>query len=95
MKKLPKKEKKEKTFLYVIVENIPAVDTQQFKEKVCEVLKWTEKKWTARYYGITDVSNAEISLVNRLFLAYKENKTAFFNSTITDYNYQSQLQDLA
>lgn len=85
-------QKKEKSFLYSVVENIPSVDTQQFKEKLCEVLEWTEKKWTTRYYGYTQVSNAEISLVNRLFIAYKENRKTFFKSTINDYNYQSHLK---
>jgi hypothetical protein len=87
--KLSKKEKKEKTFLYGVLENIPGIDANKFKEKVCEVLIWTDKQWGHRLYPITPITNAEISLVTRLYLAYRENKINFFASSISDYDYQS------
>ncbi len=85
--KLPKKEK---SFLYGVLENVPLIDAKAFKDKVCEILLWTEKQWGHRLYAITPISNAEISLVTRLFLAYKENRGVFFDSSILDYNYEKQ-----
>lgn len=82
--------KKEKSFLYGVLENVPLIDSKAFKDKVCEILLWTEKQWGHRFYAITPISNAEISLVTRLFLAYKEDRNLFFASNILDYNYEQQ-----
>jgi hypothetical protein len=86
--KVLKKEKKEKTFLYGVLENVPSIDEDKFKEKVCEVIIWSEKQWRHRLYQITPITISEIILVRRLYLAYKENKVNFFSSSITDYDYQ-------
>lgn len=89
-KKIPKKEK---SSLYQVFENVPLVDSDVFKNKVCEILVWTEKQWRHRYYSITPITNAEIALVRRLFLAYKNDKDLFFSSTFDTYNYQNNYKE--